>query len=63
MEKRYVLKKWVHYLLMTVMGLCFIVFASDCDNTVVFIASKVIAVIVALGCNYLLETQGDLERL
>lgn len=60
MNKKYVLKNWVQMLLIVVIGLSFMVLGAECENTLIFISSKIIALAVMYESTNLLEKQGNL---
>ena len=53
-------RKWVETLLMIISFIALIVLGSECDNTLVFIASKVIAIAVMISNAYLIEKYGTI---
>ena len=58
--KRRKLRKWVEYSLIIINILAFIVMASDCESTKVFIISHLIALIIFVLNNHLLIKYTDL---
>ena len=60
MKKKYILKNWVQMLLIVVIGLSLMTLGAECENTLIFISSKIIALAVMYGSTNLLEKQGNL---
>lgn len=60
MNKKYILKNWVQVVLILIIGLSLMVLGSECENTLIFISSKIIALAVMYGSTNLLEKQGSL---
>jgi len=61
--KRMVFKKWVNWLIVGVMLLSIMTIAGECESTIIFIASKGIAVIVFYASYKLLAKFGRHEVL
>lgn len=55
------LRKWVQYLLIGIITLCFFTLGSECDDTFVFITSHIMALIVSMFCAFVLEKYGTLN--
>jgi len=55
------LRKWVQYLLVGIIALCFFELGSDCDDTFVFITSHIMAMLTSIACAIVLEKYGTLN--
>ena len=53
--KRLVFKNWVSWLLTSIMGLAFISLGGECEDMSIFIISKVIAIVIMIGCYKLVD--------
>lgn len=58
--KKYVLKNWVQYLLIAVIGVSFMVLGGECDNFGLFVISKLVALVVMTVSGKLLLEQGNI---
>ena len=59
MKKKYILKNWVQVALIMIIGLSLVVLGAECENTLIFISSKIIALAVMYESTNLLEKQGN----
>lgn len=60
---KYQLKKTPTYILMSIEMLLFFFFGSDCDDTTIFILSKIINVALFLGLAWIISKYGNKEIL
>ena len=55
-------RKWVEILLLIISFIAFIIMCSECDNTLVFIVSKIIALAVIVINACLIEKYGTIIK-
>lgn len=55
------LRKWVQYLLVGIIALCFFELGSENDDTLVFIVSHLMALLTSIICAVILEKYGTLK--
>lgn len=53
--KKFYLKKWVEYLIVTMQFILFIILCADSDNFTLFVVSKIIALIIFYINHLILE--------
>lgn len=53
--KRLVLKQWVVQVLALIIGISVVIMASDCENTMTFVISHIVASGVFIGCWLILK--------
>ncbi len=56
------LRKWVQYVIIFIMMIALFVLGGECDDTLVFIASKVIALAIMISGAIVLEKYGTIIK-